>query len=65
MEPHCKYCQRVADVISDEFAQQGLRVSDLPDRVQEALKNIERRIASDLESMYQRINLPVGGLKKG
>ena len=46
MEP---YRARVADVISDEFLQQGLRVRELPDRVQEALRNIERRIANDLE----------------
>ena len=46
MEP---YRERVADVIKDEFAQQDIQVRDLPDRVQQALKNIERRIASDLE----------------
>ena len=49
MEP---YQERVADVINAEFAQQGLQVHDLPERVQEALKNIVRRIADDLEFLH-------------
>ena len=43
------YRERVADVIKDEFAQQGLQVRDLPERVQEALKNVEIRLANDIE----------------
>lgn len=46
MEP---YRERVADVIKDEFSNQGLSIIDLPERVKEALKNIERRIANDLK----------------
>ena len=52
MEP---YRERMADVIKDEFAQQGLYVHNLPERVQEALRNIARRIASDLEDLYQKL----------
>lgn len=55
MEP---YHERVSEVIKEEFAQQGLSVIDLPERVQEALKNIRRRIANDLE-YTSRFNLPV------
>jgi len=43
------YRKRVAEVIEEEFAQQNISIRDLPDRVQEALKNVERRIAADLE----------------
>ena len=47
------YRERVAEVIKEEFTQQGITISDLPDRIQEALKDIELRIANDLEFMTQ------------
>ncbi len=59
MEPYREY---MVEVISEEFSQQGLSIHDLPERVQEALKNIGRRIAADLESKVQRYNKgPVTG----
>lgn len=58
MEPYREF---VADIIQEEFAQQSLRVRELPDRVQEALTNIERRIAN----YFEVLNRPVGGVNKG
>lgn len=45
MEP---YRERVADVIRDEFNNQGLSIKDLSKQIQEALNNIEIRLANDL-----------------
>ncbi len=50
MEP---FQERIWDVISEEFSQQGLLVRDLPNRTQEALKNIAQRMATDLEFTAQ------------
>lgn len=55
MEP---YRERVADVIRDELNNQGLLISELPRRVQEALNNIEIRLATDLEELYKAKNRP-------
>lgn len=46
MEP---YRERMADIIREEFNNQGLSINELPRKVQEALNNIEIRLANDLE----------------
>lgn len=43
------YHEHVAEVIREEFAQQGLTIRDLPSLVQEALNNITWRIADDMQ----------------
>ena len=48
------YREWVGEVIDEEFSRLGISLRELPERVQEALQNAQRRFAASLEFNVQR-----------
>lgn len=48
------YRERVDEVIGEEFDRRGITVRQLPDKQQEALREVARRLAGELESATRR-----------